>query len=57
MKGKHCEICMGFEPECRCNTCKNDLGKGYEKCCCREPICPIKNCPDYEPDAEEDDHA
>ena len=57
MKGEHCDACMGLEPECLCNTCKRDPGTGDIPCCDRELLCPIKNCPDYEPDDEEDYHA
>lgn len=57
MKGKHLDACIEIQPCCLCNTCKHDSERIYELCCDRTFLCPVENCPDYEPDDEEDDHA
>lgn len=54
MKGEHHERCLKEDPKCLCNRCKHD-GKSLIPCC--EPvssICPIKRCPGFEPDDEEE---
>ena len=52
MKDKHQYPCVEVEPDCLCNTCKRD-SEIYELCCDRAFLCPIHNCPDYEPDDED----
>lgn len=54
MKGEHLCFCEKFRPECLCNRCKRD-GHEVGACCNKfSRCCPITNCPDYEPDDEED---
>jgi hypothetical protein len=59
MKGKHRNMCAEIQPCCLCNTCKRDVLSGEGKLCCNNVTiyCPVENCPDYEPDDEEDDDA
>jgi hypothetical protein len=56
MKGNHRNVCAGIQPRCLCNTCKRDVSSVEENLCCNNVAiyCPIKNCPDYEPDDEEE---
>lgn len=59
MKGEHCEKCVIDFTTCKCNSCKND-SNSIISCCFHtwgSELCPVENCPDYEPDDEEDDHA
>ena len=57
MKGEHLCLCEKFRPECLCNRCKHD-GRGVGACCIKNSRrCSVENCPDFEPDDEEDDHA
>lgn len=47
MKGKHCEICVSFNPcaSCICTTCAKD-----SEGCCESHFgasCDTRNCPDY----------
>lgn len=59
MKGEHYGGCIKVFPTCLCNTCKHDCWPNYEALCCEQVAsdCPVENCPDYEPDDEEDDDA
>ena len=54
-KGWHNKSCAKTFPTCLCNTCKHDASSVNNNPCCENvrPICPIENCPDYEPDDEE----
>lgn len=55
MKGEHSNVCLKGKPDCLCNKCKHDPGSGYDSCCdIKAYFCPILDCPDYEPDDEED---
>lgn len=48
--GDHNEQCRDEEPKCLCNTCIRD----ENGCCLRDYVCPIENCPDYEPEDEDE---
>lgn len=56
MKGNHWDACAEIQPCCLCNTCKWDVSSGEENPCCNNVAiyCPIENCPDYEPEDEEE---
>lgn len=62
MKGEHCDACVEYAPNCPCITCKHDRQDDAHIMCCAEQRglpCPyfdyiIHNCPDYEPDDEDD---
>lgn len=59
MNGAHCKFCLHNDKECKCNSCKNDFNSGLPCCCLTFGFegCPVSECPDYEPDDEEDDDA
>lgn len=57
MKGEHSKTCVNDHPSCKCNTCKNDNRRERGWCCFENKQCPVGECPDYEPDDEEDGHA
>lgn len=59
MKGEHRNTCVIGCANCKCNTCRNDTNT-LQPCCYRfwgDVHCPVENCPNYEPDDEEDEHA
>jgi hypothetical protein len=56
MKGEHDKACIRLAPMCLCNRCKRDVSSGNARPCCDEVaiFCPVVECPDYEPDDEEE---
>lgn len=65
MKGKHCKLCLVNRPSCKCLACVKDddeVGQSLRDGCCREHqveegarTCPIKACPDFKPETEEEE--
>lgn len=56
MKGEHYDTCVIGCANCKCNTCRNDINTS-QPCCYRfwgDVHCPVDNCPNYEPDDEEE---
>lgn len=56
MKGEHRKVCAGLYPSCLCNDCKRDVSSDKGKTCCDKVaiFCPAIDCPDYEPDDEDE---
>lgn len=52
---RHDLDCQKDNPECLCNTCKNDLfGCCIKRCHTREIKCPALHCDKYEAEEEDD---
>lgn len=54
MKGEHLSTCVMNHPLCKCNSCKKDNGSGVPCCEDKRKPCPVGDCPDFEPDDEEE---
>lgn len=55
MKGDHWDLCMRGDKECKCTNCKKDNSL-WPPCCTLTwgfDVCPISDCPDFEPDNED----
>ena len=54
MKGEHTRACIRKYPSCLCTRCKHDHARLTEEACCDRYSCPVDDCPNFEPDDEEE---